>query len=168
MTTPHETSFWHPFADMGTVRSAELVIERAADVWVWDTDGRRYFDATASLWYANAGHGRTEIADAVSEQMRRLEAYSLPLNRPSPSSVPPWLASRAGLKDLAPRTGAGQRGRPKRHTTGRGALKRGAQSRARGAGVQSTAVRPDHLTSHCSEASYGCRAGHGTCRLTSV
>jgi putrescine aminotransferase len=76
MTSPHETSFWHPFADMGAVRSAELVIERAEDVWVWDTEGRRYFDATASLWYANAGHGRTEIAEAVAEQMRRLEAYS--------------------------------------------------------------------------------------------
>ena len=71
-----DSSFWHPFADMGAVRSAELVLDRAEDVWVWDTDGRRYFDATASLWYANAGHGRTEIADAVAEQMHRLEAYS--------------------------------------------------------------------------------------------
>jgi len=76
MTTPHDTPFWHPFADMGTVRSSELVIERAEDVWVWDGEGRRYFDATASLWLANAGHGRSEIADAVAAQMRRLEAYS--------------------------------------------------------------------------------------------
>ena len=71
-----DSSFWHPFADMGAVRSAELIIDRAQDVWVYDADGRRYLDATASLWYANAGHGRTEIADAVAEQMRRMEAYS--------------------------------------------------------------------------------------------
>ena len=30
---------------------------------------------TASLWYANLGHGRTEIADAVAAQMRSIEAY---------------------------------------------------------------------------------------------
>ena len=31
---------------------------------------------TASLWYANLGHGRAEIADAVAAQMRKLAAYS--------------------------------------------------------------------------------------------
>ncbi len=67
---------WHPFADMGAVRSSELVLERGEDVWVWDTDGNRYLDATASLWYCNVGHGRPEIAAAVAEQMGRLEAYS--------------------------------------------------------------------------------------------
>src|SRR4051794_9557671 len=71
-----DTHFWHPFADMGSVRSRELVIDRAEDVWVWDTEGRQYLDATASLWYANVGHGRREIADAVARQMARLEAYS--------------------------------------------------------------------------------------------
>jgi adenosylmethionine-8-amino-7-oxononanoate aminotransferase len=61
---------------MSAVRHAELVLDRGEDVWVWDTDGKRYLDATASLWYANAGHGRQEIVDAAAEQMRRLEAYS--------------------------------------------------------------------------------------------
>jgi adenosylmethionine-8-amino-7-oxononanoate aminotransferase len=61
---------------MGSVRSAELVIERGQGVWVWDREGRRYLDATASLWYANVGHGRHEIAEAVAAQMARLEAYS--------------------------------------------------------------------------------------------
>jgi adenosylmethionine-8-amino-7-oxononanoate aminotransferase len=61
---------------MGAVRSAELVIDRGEDVWVFDADGRRYFDATAALWYANVGHGRGEIADAAAAQMRRLESYS--------------------------------------------------------------------------------------------
>jgi adenosylmethionine-8-amino-7-oxononanoate aminotransferase len=61
---------------MGAVRSGELVIDRGEDVWVWDIQGRRYFDATASLWYANVGHGRREIAEAVGAQLGRLEAYS--------------------------------------------------------------------------------------------
>jgi adenosylmethionine-8-amino-7-oxononanoate aminotransferase len=72
----NDTRFWHPFADMGSVRHAELVIERGEDVWVWDRDGRRFLDGTASLWYANVGHGRPEIAAAVAAQMAKLEAYS--------------------------------------------------------------------------------------------
>jgi len=72
----HDSRLWHPFADMGTVRHHELVIDRGEDVWVWDEDGHRYLDATASLWYANVGHGRAEIREAVNAQMSRLEAYS--------------------------------------------------------------------------------------------
>ena len=71
-----DTRFWHPFADMASVRSAEFVIERGEDVWVWDRQGRRYLDATASLWYANVGHGRPEIAAAIAAQLAKIEAYS--------------------------------------------------------------------------------------------
>jgi adenosylmethionine-8-amino-7-oxononanoate aminotransferase len=53
------------------------VIERGEGVWVYDEAGRRYLDGTAALWYANVGHGRTEIADAVAEQLARLEGYSI-------------------------------------------------------------------------------------------
>jgi adenosylmethionine-8-amino-7-oxononanoate aminotransferase len=70
------TRFWHPFADMGSVSQHELVIERGEGVWVYDTDGNRYLDGTASLWYANVGHGRQDIADAVAAQMRKIAAYS--------------------------------------------------------------------------------------------
>ena len=71
------TRYWHPFADMAAVRSGgELPIVRGEGYHVWDADGRRYLDATASLWYCNVGHGRAEVADAVSAQMRELEAYS--------------------------------------------------------------------------------------------
>ncbi len=76
MEHPADTRLWHPFADMALVRGNEHVIVRGEDVWVWDADGRRYLDATASLWYANAGHGRREIADAVHAQMLQLESYS--------------------------------------------------------------------------------------------
>src|SRR4051794_33517239 len=46
MSGDQDTRLWHPFADMGAVRAKELVIDRGKDVWVWDTDGRRYLDAT--------------------------------------------------------------------------------------------------------------------------
>jgi adenosylmethionine-8-amino-7-oxononanoate aminotransferase len=69
------TRFWHPFAAMGAVRGAELVLVGGDDVWVDDEHGRRYLDATASLWCVNVGHGRTEIADAVHRQMGALATY---------------------------------------------------------------------------------------------
>jgi adenosylmethionine-8-amino-7-oxononanoate aminotransferase len=98
MTAVEETRLWHPFADMGAVRRGELMIERGEDVWVWDAEGRRYLDATASLWYANVGHGRPEIAAAVAEQMGRLEAYSAF----GDFSNPPAHELASTLADLAP------------------------------------------------------------------
>jgi putrescine aminotransferase len=70
------TRLWHPFSDMSVVSGHELVIDRAEGIYVYDTEGRRYLDGTASLWYANVGHGRSEIADRVHDQLTRLEAYS--------------------------------------------------------------------------------------------
>lgn len=69
-------SLWHPFSDMAAVDGREFVVDRAEGIWVYDEAGRRYLDGCASLWYANAGHGRREIVDAAAAQMARLEAYS--------------------------------------------------------------------------------------------
>ena len=71
-----ESTFWHPFADMAEVRDHEFTVTRGEGVHVFDGDGRRYIDAAAGLWYCHVGHGRREIADAVADQMRRLECYS--------------------------------------------------------------------------------------------
>jgi putrescine aminotransferase len=71
-----DTSFWHPFADMASVRGNELVLVRGEGMYLWDDAGNRYLDGSASLWYCNVGHGRTEIADAVAAQMRTLETWS--------------------------------------------------------------------------------------------
>ena len=71
------SAYWHPFADSFAVeRDGELTIVRGEGSHVFDADGRRYLDATASLWYCNVGHGRAEIADAVAAQIRQLESYS--------------------------------------------------------------------------------------------
>ena len=80
--TPKEYSepsrLWHTFCDMNTVaKGPEFVVSRAEGVWLWDRSGDRYLDGTASLWYCNVGHGRTEIADAVHRQMRTLDAYTV-------------------------------------------------------------------------------------------
>ena len=72
-----DTSLWHPFSDMASVRGNEMVISRGEGVWLWDEAGNRYLDASASLWYCNVGHGRAEIADAVAAQIKKLEAWSI-------------------------------------------------------------------------------------------
>lgn len=70
-------ALWHPFSDMGAVeRDGEFVISRGDGPYVFDPDGNRYLDATAGLWFTNVGHGRTELADAAANQMRKLAAYS--------------------------------------------------------------------------------------------
>jgi adenosylmethionine-8-amino-7-oxononanoate aminotransferase len=74
--TQAPTRFWHPFSDMAKVAGHEIILDRAEGVWLWDRAGRRYYDATASLWYCNVGHGRSELADAAARQMRRLDSYS--------------------------------------------------------------------------------------------
>jgi adenosylmethionine-8-amino-7-oxononanoate aminotransferase len=70
-------ALWHPFADMGAVDGDRMVITRGEGSYVWDDAGRRYFDATASLWYANFGHGRPEITEAVSRQLATLDSWNL-------------------------------------------------------------------------------------------
>ncbi len=70
-------AYWHGFANMAAVeRDGEFVISRGQGAAIWDADGRRYVDATAGLWFANVGHGRNEIADAIAEQAGRIAAYS--------------------------------------------------------------------------------------------
>jgi adenosylmethionine-8-amino-7-oxononanoate aminotransferase len=75
-------ALWHPFADMGAVEHDRMVITRGEGSYVWDDAGRRYFDATASLWYANFGHGRPEITEAVTKQLRTSRRSSWPTASP--------------------------------------------------------------------------------------
>ena len=65
--------FLHPFARPNAERFIEIV--RGEGALVWDDEGHEYVDALASLWYCVAGHGRSEIADAVGEQLRTLDAF---------------------------------------------------------------------------------------------
>ena len=97
------TELWHSFADMAAVEAGgELVIDRGEGFYVFDREGRRYVDATASLWYCMVGHGRNEIADAVATQMRVLEAYSTFQDLTNPPAAE--LAARVSA--MAPVTGS--------------------------------------------------------------
>jgi adenosylmethionine-8-amino-7-oxononanoate aminotransferase len=70
------STFWHAFADMHVIKDHEVVITKGDGALIVDTNGKEYIDATAALWYCNAGYGRRDIADAVAEQLTQLHAYS--------------------------------------------------------------------------------------------
>ena len=70
------SAFLHPFARPAAVPSDFINIVRGEGAAIFDDTGKRYVDGMASLWYCNVGHGRKEIAEAVSAQMMKLEAYN--------------------------------------------------------------------------------------------
>ena len=49
-----------------------VIFDHGEGVWLTDVRGRRYIDGLSSLWNVAVGHGRTELADAAAEQMRKL------------------------------------------------------------------------------------------------
>jgi putrescine aminotransferase len=93
-----ETKLWHSQAHMPTVKHSERVIVRGEGAYIWTEDGHRLLDLPASLWYCNVGHGRRRIAEAVAEQMSKIEAYST-FQR---YATPPALELAARVAAMAP------------------------------------------------------------------
>src|SRR5262245_54324258 len=48
-----------------------LVIERASGLYLWDTTGKRYFDAIGGIFVATLGHGHPRVLEAMRIQMER-------------------------------------------------------------------------------------------------
>jgi putrescine aminotransferase len=69
------TALLHPFAR--PTAEEFITIVRGEGAAVFDSTGRRYVDAMASLWYCNVGHGRPEIVDAIGHQLATLENYNI-------------------------------------------------------------------------------------------
>ena len=97
-----QPAFWNGFANMASLAGHAVTIERGEGVTVFDTAGRPYLDAIASLWYSNVGHGRAELAEAATAQMARLAAYQTF----EPFANPPAEALARRVADIAPVAGA--------------------------------------------------------------
>lgn len=64
---------WHPCTPIQRqARSAPLPLVRGQGPWLFDPDGRRYFDAISSWWVNLFGHADERIAAAVKDQLDRL------------------------------------------------------------------------------------------------
>jgi beta-alanine--pyruvate transaminase len=66
-------AFWMPFTANRQFKDQPRLLARAEGMHYWTSDGRKVLDGCAGLWCVNAGHGRKEIAAAVTEQMATLD-----------------------------------------------------------------------------------------------
>ncbi len=101
-TTPLSRSdmeaFWLPFTPNRQFKSKPRVLSRAKGMYYWTPDGRQILDGVAGLWCVNAGHGRTEIAQAVATQLEALD-YAPPFQM----GHPPAFALANALVKIAPK-----------------------------------------------------------------
>ncbi len=89
----------HPYTDHATLgEDTTHVITAGQGVWVTDDRGRKLLDGLAGLWCVNVGYGCERIADAVSEQIRRLPFYPSFFN----STTEPTIRLAERLAGIAP------------------------------------------------------------------
>ncbi len=69
---------WMHFTRMGAYDDGEVPIIVSGDgPYVYDEHGKRYLDGLSALFCVNAGHGRTEIGDAMAAQVRELDFVTI-------------------------------------------------------------------------------------------
>lgn len=65
---------WHPFTQMRdwcAEPHEPLILERGQGPWLWDTEGRRYFDGNSSIWTNIHGHNHPAINEAIRAQLEK-------------------------------------------------------------------------------------------------
>jgi beta-alanine--pyruvate transaminase len=70
---PNFDAFWMPFTPNRRFKAAPRLLVSASGMFYRSDDDREILDGTAGLWTVNAGHGRTEIVEAVTRQMSTLD-----------------------------------------------------------------------------------------------
>ncbi len=73
MDTLNLQAHWMPFSANRNFQRDPRLIVGAEDNWLIDADGRKVFDSLSGLWCCGAGHNRSEIRDAVSQQLGTLD-----------------------------------------------------------------------------------------------
>jgi len=69
---------WMHFTRLSAYEQAPVpVIVRGSGPYVWDSTGRRYLDGLSGLFTVQAGHGRTELAEAAAKQAAELAYFPL-------------------------------------------------------------------------------------------
>ena len=88
---------WMPFTANRAFKKAPRLLAGAKDMHYITVDGRKIIDGAAGMWCCNAGHGRTQISQAIAKQAEALD-YAPPFQFGIPQAFE--LASR--IADLAP------------------------------------------------------------------
>ena len=68
---------WMHFSRMGGYDDQHEIpiITRGDGAYVYDAHGKRYLDGLSGLFCVNAGHGRTELAEAAARQFEELDFF---------------------------------------------------------------------------------------------
>ncbi len=72
--------YWMPFTPNRDFKRDPKMVVRAEGMYYWSDRGEKIIDGASGLFCCAAGHGRREIADAVSAQVRELD-YVAPFTR---------------------------------------------------------------------------------------
>ncbi|GEM74416.1 aminotransferase family protein [Vibrio sagamiensis] len=65
---------WH---HMKPDHALPMTIERGEGMYVWDINGKQYLDAVSGgVWSVNVGYGREEIANAVRDQLIKMNYFA--------------------------------------------------------------------------------------------
>jgi beta-alanine--pyruvate transaminase len=88
--------FWMPFTANRQYKARPRLLESAEGMFYRDAEGREILDGTAGLWCCNAGHGRREIAEAVTRQISKMDfAPTFQMGHPLPFELAQRLAAIA-------------------------------------------------------------------------
>lgn len=68
--------YWMPFTANRSFKQSPRMLVAAQGMYYTSIDGQRVLDGTAGLWCVNAGHGRREIAEAVSRALLGIDYAS--------------------------------------------------------------------------------------------
>jgi len=91
--------FLHPFTPPAMEEDKFLTIARGEGAMLYDDKGKGYVDGMASLWYANVGYGRADVADAVADQLKKVVHHTFPPYTNEPAEQ--LAAKLAGLSPIA-------------------------------------------------------------------
>jgi beta-alanine--pyruvate transaminase len=70
---PALDAFWMPFTPNRQFKAKPRLLARASGMHYFTPEGRQILDGVAGLWCVNAGHGRSEITQAIAHQLATLD-----------------------------------------------------------------------------------------------
>lgn len=80
--------FLHPFTDFkGLAAKGSRIIERADNIYLWDSEGHKILDAMSGLWCVNVGYGQQSLIDAAARQMKELPFYNAFFQTATPPAI---------------------------------------------------------------------------------
>jgi putrescine aminotransferase len=80
--------YLHPFTDFKALAAkGSRVITRADNVYLWDSDSNKLFDAMSGLWCVNVGYGQQALVDAATQQMQTLPFYNSFFQTATPPAI---------------------------------------------------------------------------------